>query len=425
MFRFRATHLITACVAITVLCLGLSLGAAAQSNRVVVLGYFAPDQAPQMEAFLKEYGAANGVDVELLLATSWVDLADRAVSMSAAGIAPDLIFSDQLRMHQLRGAGIVEPLDPWIERDSIDMSIYPPALLAVMQFGGNVYALPVSASLFNIYYNASRFDERGLPAIPSDWTSPGWDWDEFVTTLQRLTYDVSGDGVPDHFGTQGLGSNGVNMIGLWGLHWVNEDRTQFVGTNPEVVDAMTRIWSLWTDHNVVGGNFLNGTAGMTFVQTQFLGTLADRGDELFDWSIGVLPRGTTRAGNQVGVAGFYMHAHSHNKEGAWELLKYLGTTQEAGTRIFEITNRMPIQPQAAAQWAADWQNRVPGLPIFSVIQGFDYVWDWWAINGASAGDHISLMGQMAQRVIRGELSPRAAIEQYAPQFQALLDSERQ
>ena len=402
----------------------LTFGAAA-ATKLTLLGIFPGDQAGQMQEFLNQWGGPRGVEVELVLATSWPELADRAITMTAAGVGPDLIFSDQLRMHQLRGAGIVQPLDAWMERDGVGDGIFPPALLAVMQFGGSTYALPTNASLFNIYYNASRFQERGLEAIPADWNSPGWNWDDFVATLQRLTYDTSGDGTPDHWGTPSLGTFGVNMIGLWGLHWVNEDRTRFVGTDSEVIEAMTRIWSLWTEHGVIGGNFLNGTAGMQVVQTQFLATLATQAQDLFEWSIGVLPRGTTRAGNQVGVVGFYMNAASPNKDVAWELLRYLGTTGEAGTRLFEITNRMPIQADAAARWAADWEARIPGLPIWSVIQGFDYVWDWWAINGASAGDHIALMNEMGQRVVRGELSPRQAIEQYAPRFQALLDSERQ
>jgi len=410
----------------TLFILALMVASAFQAHaqdRLVVLGFFTGPQGEQVQEFLNEYGEANGVDVELILASSWIDLADRAVSMSVGGIAPDLIFSDQLRMHQLRGAGMVEPLNPWIERSGVDMSIFPTPVLRAMSFGGEVYGLPIAAALFNAYYNASRFEERGLDPIPADWTAPGWDWDEFVTTAQRLTYDTSGDGVPDHFGVQGFGSFGVNMIGMWGLHWVNEDRTRFVGTSPEVVEAMTRIWSLWTEYGVMGGSFTGGTAGMTFSQTQFLATLASLGDNLFNWSIGVVPKGTERP-SQVGVLGFYMHSHSRNKEAAWQLLRFLGTTYEAAARMSQITERMPVQPDAVARWAESWQARFPGVPIASVIQAFDYAWDWWAINGASAGEHLQLMTEMSQRVVQGELAPRQAIELYAPAFQALLDSER-
>jgi len=294
-----------------------------------------------------------------------------------------------------------------------------------MSFGGDVYGLPVTASLFNVYYDVARFEERGLNTIPSDWYARGWDFDEFVSTAKRLTYDTSGDGAPDHFAVQSFGSLGVNMIGMWGLHWVNEDRTRFVGTDPEVVEAMTRIWSLWTEHGVVGGSFLGGSAGMTFSQTQFLATMASSGDDLKEWSLGVVPEGSTREASQVGVLGFYMHAHSQNKESAWELLRYLSTSPEAATRLSEITERMPIQPEAVMIWAESWQRRFPNVPIYSAIQAFDFAWDWWAINGASAGQHLSLMTQMARQVVQGELPPRQAIEQYAPSFQELLDSERQ
>lgn len=403
----------------------VALSAVVAAEPLVLLGTFPAAQAEQIQEFLDEYGRENGVEVELLNATSWVDLADKALTMSAGGIAPDVIMSDQLRMHQLRGSGIVRPLDAWIDRDGVDISAVPPGLLATMQFAGETYALPTHASLFNIYYNASRFEERGLDAVPSDWDTTGWSWDDFVAALQRLTYDTSGDGAPDHFGSSSFGHYGVNMIGLWGLHWVSEDRTRFVGTDPAVVEAMTRIWGLWTERNVIGGNFLGGTSGMFFSQTQYLATMAARGDELFDWSIGALPRGTTRAGNQVGVLGFYVASDSAQPEAAWQLVKYLGTSEAAGTRLYQITNRMPIQRESVANWALEWEERVPGLPIQSVIQGFDYAWDWWSINGSSAGDHLALMTEMGQAVQAGRLSPQVAIEQYAPRFQALLDGERQ
>ena len=79
-------------------------------------------------------------------------------------------------------AGIIEPLDSYIEKDNVDLANYPSAMINLYNVNGKQYGIPVDYDTIGVWYNKTLFDAAGVE-YPKD----GWTWDEFVETAKKLT----------------------------------------------------------------------------------------------------------------------------------------------------------------------------------------------------------------------------------------------
>src|SRR5690606_19693875 len=99
-----------------------------------------------------------------------------------------------------------------------------------------------------------------------------------------------GDGVPEQFGITDFFSRGAQGIHLWGLDWINDEQTEFLGTSSAHIEALVDMRQLW-ERNLSGGNWMNGTAVLMPMQPYYLNTIKTAMDQggFFEWRIGILP----------------------------------------------------------------------------------------------------------------------------------------
>lgn len=199
--HYRRRHTKPALLALTLVA-ALALAAPAFAQQQVTLtvstwwlGIESLDE--HMRALGAAFEAKNpGVKVEFVN-YGWGEYLDKLTVAFAGGTAPDVYFVDQYWVGDIIANGLAENLDPYIQRDGLDMTAFRPGGLRVFQSwwaGNNVYGLPVFATSYDITANLTMIENAGLVVPPRDWTT-----DDFVQYCRSLTVDRDGDGTPDQW----------------------------------------------------------------------------------------------------------------------------------------------------------------------------------------------------------------------------------
>jgi multiple sugar transport system substrate-binding protein len=314
----------------------LFLGAAvAAKSEITFLATADGTRLTAYQAMVDRFNETHPGITAKLQATTANQLEEKVKVMMVGAVAPD-VFGMQLEWCQeIYEAGWAEPLDRLIQRDRFDLANLPPVRDSYM-YKGRWYGMPYVGSGFlfeSILYNKAAFAEAGLPlpnSVPED-PQQGWTWEEFRSSLRRLTQDTDGDGAPNRFGGNFMASHHPTWVFSNGGSYYDEAGTRSLVDQPAFVEAIQ--W--WADlrhkdlsvpqAGMVKGNLMNQFASRDiamFAQVYFIAGSVMAMDLSFDWGLAEWPRG--RAGtvalaspNPMGIA-----ATSKHKDEAWEFIKF-------------------------------------------------------------------------------------------------------
>jgi multiple sugar transport system substrate-binding protein len=346
--------------------------------------------------------------------------------MSAAGVAPDVVYGDDLRIFSFAEQKLLHPIDDLIVRDRVNMQVYPAPVVQLMKVREHYYSLPTAVSIYGTFYNVNSLDRHGIPPLPTNWFTDEFTWEDFVAAAKKMTYDSNGDGVNDYWGLHGFGSyGGYNQIGLWGVQDIDPNRTQYRGTDPEVVQAVEEIMKLYTEYNVRGGAFLNGTAAMQVVQSYYVNNIRTQMESgnMFEWRLGVLPKAKQRV-SQGAFLSIGMSAHSNNKEEAWQLIRFLAYETEGAMLFTRAENRTPMLRDTMRDYLQRWERLMPGSNLAVFTDATAVMWRWYLMTGYGATDIGDILNQSWTRIRTGQVSAKADLEAITPVIQAILDQNK-
>jgi len=91
--------------------------------------------------------------------------------MLASHTAPDIFYVDSSTAPQLESAGVLMPLDSYIQKDSIDTSDFSPALLNAFKWKNQTYGLPKDMNTLAIEYNKALLAKAGISNPPATWAA--------------------------------------------------------------------------------------------------------------------------------------------------------------------------------------------------------------------------------------------------------------
>lgn len=391
------------------------------ASKITFIGVFT-GWGPELQQALKNFTAKTGIEVELLQGTSWTDMMDKVKTMSAGGVAPDVIYGDNVRIMELAELGLLQPLDEMAVRDNVNLRNYPAMVLDGLRVKNKLFSLPTAVSIYATFYNVDTFNKMGVNMLSTNWGSNALSWDEWVSISKKLTVDNNGDGTPELYGLNGFGyQGGFNMLGMWNATDIDQDRTRYLGTDPAVIRALEKSTSLWTEHRVVGGNFYNGNSAIMTGQPVQLNTLLQRSasGNLFNWSLGILPKGDTRSA-QTGFHSLGMSIQGRNQAEAWALIKYLAYDRE-GTLLFtRAENRVPVMAEPGRDFIQRWKAHFPTGNAQVLVDAIPVLWDWRIISGKGATAILNLETEAFNYIRTGQKSVREAVEFIAPRVQAAL-----
>lgn len=338
------------------LCLFTLLGIVSVSaqDELVELRYALWDsnQLPAYQACADEFNARNPNITISIEQAGWSEYWDGLTASLVSGTAPDVFTNHASRYPELLVRNQLLDIQPYVERDGVDTSIYlvDPELWAR---DGKRYGLPKDWDTIAIYYNADMFEAAGITAEDiANWTWNPEDGGTFWETIARVTLDSSGRNAldPDFDPTSvvqwgfagGVGDAASGAQPDWsgfaastGFQLVEGPwTTVYHYDDPRVIDTVQWWADLHLVHGVAPGTdqlssgieslFLAGSTAMFPMGSWNIGWITN--DATFNVGFAPLPAGPEGRRSPINGLSDAIWSGTEHPEEAWQWVKFLAST---------------------------------------------------------------------------------------------------
>lgn len=334
---------------------------------------------------------------------------------------------------QICSTGAWIDLNPYIERDGVDTSIFPGSVDTYTQFEGVRCAMPMLTDAYGLFYNQDLFAEAGLTEPPETVSQLS----EYAKALTARnpdgTLEVAGY-LPwlGFYGEWGSGS----FAQMFGAQWFDEQGNSVVNTDPQWkaalewqkelidwygVDNVVKFVSEHDDEWAPDMAFQAGDAAMIFDGEWRVDTIRDQvGDEL-NYDTAPMPVADTMAAEyglgQTGGTIIGIPKGSPNTEAAWLLVQYLSTDTDALVHLSNNFLNIPTTTDSASS------------PELESPPQFKTFLDIFVNPNSSYGEitksgtaHLSLMDDFIEKWQLGKVSDlQAGLDEVA----AAIDAQQQ
>ncbi|WP_375768251.1 extracellular solute-binding protein [Archangium gephyra] len=317
----------------------LSTPASAQPKEIVLWHGYRAEEKAALEKVIGQFNAANaskGIQVKTL-AVPYDAYADKISATVPRGKGPDIFIFAQDRLGGWIEAGnTVEPIDFYL--DDATRKRFIPTTMEAMTYRGTVYGLPLNYKVVTLIYN-----KKLVPTPPK--TSG-----ELVTMAKKLTDKKAGRfGLAYAYGDFYYHSALMNGFG-GGVFGPGTTPTLNSPANVKSVELMMK----WAEKDgilpaepssaLITSLFNDGKAAMVFSGPWFLGEIAKG----VDYGLAPLPTLDEAGGKPMRpwmtVEGVYVSAPSQNKDAAFEVAKFLTSTEAA--KVLALEGRQSPANQA-------------------------------------------------------------------------------
>ncbi len=332
-----------------------------------------------------------GVKIKLET-TPYNDYQQKIVTQISANSAPDILYVEVNNFVDLYLRGVLDDLDPYLQKDGIDLKTYYPGVIGRFSPNGHLFALPQDTAPQGLmYYNKKVFDEVGVPYPTSDWSWP----EPFLSICKKLTRKDARGKVNRWAYCDAYPVNFENFLFSAGGNWVDDPAhpARFTADSPEALQAARFRYDLIHKYHAspspseiqafnfgsgVEQMFINGQVAMMDSGIWHTPQLLKAKDLKFD--VVEFPKGPTglRAWG-TGGSGYALCRSSKNKEMAWKIIKEL--TNEAFLTRMSSTGM--IQPALIKLAESDAFLKAPGpanraillkMPEYSHYEPFIASW---------------------------------------------------
>jgi ABC-type glycerol-3-phosphate transport system substrate-binding protein len=280
------------------------------------------------QAFLDEHWVRRHPGVEVTTQAGSGSNAN-AVSSTAtiaavlAGDGPDIVVGCCSDIPSYEAAGILEPLDPYIRRDNVNMQYFPPSVMDSLTTEQGVMGFPDYGSQGPLYMNKTLLDALGVP-----YPSPDWTYEDAVRIWRAVSGVRKGQrvyGINWHHHASGT----QWIVRGWGGAPYDPTHTKCLLDSPECVAAYewyasTFLENIATIDLGLVGAIQNGQAAFSMACCGTLQSAVLTLGNSIDWDlvpVPTYPKGKTTY-NGSGIYG--MNALTKNpKDLVWDLLKFV------------------------------------------------------------------------------------------------------
>lgn len=310
------------------------------------------NQLPAYQACADAFSAANPNVTISIEQSGWGEYWDGLTTSLVSGTAPDVFTNHVSRYPELLVRGQLLDIQPYVERDGVDTSIYlvDPELWVR---DGMRYGLPKDWDTIALYYNADMFEAAGITAEDiANWTWNPEDGGTFQESIAKLTLDSSGRNALD-------ADFDVNSVVQWGFaggagdasSGAQPDWSSFAAStgyqstdgpwttvyhydDPRV--AATVQW--WADLHLVHGYapgsdqlssgieslFFAGSTAMFPMGSWNIGWITN--DATFNVGFAQLPAGPEGRRSPINGLSDAIYSGTEHPEEAWQWVKFLAST---------------------------------------------------------------------------------------------------
>ena len=290
--------------------------------------------------------------------------------------------------------GVLENLDPYIEKTGYNLDDYWPGLLESAKYDGSVYGLPRDIEANILYFNKDLFDKAGVEYPNTDWT-----WDDLVAAAEKLTVKDAGGKTTQY--ALAMENNGkydkwVNQNG-GGILDDMRNPSKCALADPKSVEAVAFFADMLAkgyamrdaDINQAGGDagaFQSGQAAMIIQNTSRVSAF-NTANMKYDVAVVPIPEGGKRY-NPAGGAAWVMSAKSDNKDAAWTFLSWLQSA-DGGEKLYLERGEIFPALQSLAKSPAFMTEQPPANKqaiideaAASGVGTFGYFPEWDEVNGS-------------------------------------------
>jgi multiple sugar transport system substrate-binding protein len=277
-------------------------------------------------------------------------------TLLAGGSPPDVMRINDDFVRGFSEKGALLDLTRYIEQDKIDTGQFAKeAFEFPRQPDGTHTAWVLGYQPRLIFYNKDMFKEANVPLPPTEWTSEGWTWDDFLDRAKRLTIPGKRWGALIYLDTGYEQTFTINHGSRTGIY--SEDGKRFTLADPTEVEALQWAtdltcrekvqppWSELQQDNADTQLFAQGRLAMFFAAFGTVPYLRSTIKD-FEWDVAP-PPGDVEQRTEASVIVFTIPKAAKNPDKAWELLKFL-SSEEGGRILAEGGAFTPINNKAAA-----------------------------------------------------------------------------
>jgi multiple sugar transport system substrate-binding protein len=287
---------------------------------------------------------------------------DKIIAASRGGTAPDVVQSFSAdNAGAFCGSGAWIDLKPFMDRDGISDSIFPPAPRSYTQFDGTRCALPMLADAYGLYYNEAMLKKAGLDGPPKTVS----ELTEYAKKLTVRNPDGSLKVVGFNPAKAWYSNTPSNFGPMYGGKWTDDSGKSTLGSDPAWAKLLTWQKDLvdWYGYDKLvkfqaglGDEFSSSNAfekGKLAMNIDGEWRTAFIADEAPDLPYGTAPvpvdddnqslyGGGYTTGNIIGIP-----KRAEHKEQGWALLKYLTTADQAQVELSNGLRNVPTTASSA------------------------------------------------------------------------------
>jgi len=413
-------------LALTLALLATSCGKAQQSDRVQVVFWHAMG-GPLGDALNELIDEFNQTHPDIYIMGvamgNYQALQTKLMASLQADRQPDVAQAFESWIANFEQAGKLAPMDEFIAQDAdfrASMDDIYPVFLKSNTFNDTLWAFPFNKSVNVLYYNKDIFFNNGLRAGDRPAPPPA-DWATFEDYCRRLTLR-NPDGSVAVYGTTFPVSawQFENLLLQAGGEIMSEDNRTPLFNSPQGVEALEHLRALLSDGTAylsVGyegqNDFLAGKVAMIEGSSVSVAYMKTTGIDFY-LGIGAIPTYRTKrniiSGTNVVI---FRKGNPKVEKAAWEFVKWF-TAPAQTARWSELTYYMPVRRSAFQQPAL--QRRLAEFPeIRAVYEQLEYA-SYEPPIPQWLDARKKLEEQVIEKVLRGQVEPRAALDATAEEI---------
>lgn len=277
-------------------------------------------------------------DVQVKMETlSGADAMQQFAREANSGSGPDVVQIGFVNVKDLASPKILTPIDELAQKSPLESDLSSYLALDMTQFDDKTWALPWTVDTFALAYNPDVLEKAGQDSTPTS-------WEQLATAATQISSDVDKAAGFCFAGASGpasgqwfainyyLWAHGAGLVkgegDAWEVGATTEQLTGAIdyfnglfgsGATPKSMSAIESI----NDPQIVDG-VANGTCAMTMMAPQTFRQAHATNDQL---KTAVMPDGLTDGATHLGGRALGINASSKHQEQAWELVKFLNSSQ--------------------------------------------------------------------------------------------------
>ncbi|MDY0091560.1 MAG: sugar ABC transporter substrate-binding protein [Candidatus Vecturithrix sp.] len=387
----------------------------------LTFGLWDENQKPTMQKIVDAFNAAHEGVTVVLEQTPWTNYWMKLDAAAGAGQAPDIFWMNVYLPKYVTG-NVVLPIDDYIKRDALDLSVYIPALVQMYQYEGKQYALPKGMDAVVVACNTALFDQYHIPH-PQE----GWTWEDMRNLAAQLRDGMKAAGTGEYPIVMELDAqpSHFNFVHQTGGFVISDDYAKSGYDQPATVKAYQKVMDLFEDELLAPYTILSETKGTDLF-------LSGKGAMVFigSWKSGVLENSTLGKEGKIqlitmpkqevsnvsvlGGLGYAIAANTKYPEEAWEFVKFIAGPE--GNRIQgEDGIDIPAYIEAQKFYSEGFHHINAGTFMKAAENSVKFP------AGPALTKWLGVVNDAVAQIFAGEVSPDKGCAQIYSEMQRMID----